>query len=87
MAACLHLPGGLRWTQVPRDGRGACFLAAAPGPSMRELWFFFFLIFSCQPRMPIPEPSGVFLEPQGGEGVRDQAWARPCRAGIGLFRI
>ena len=37
----------------------------------------FFLPIS--PGMPIPGPSGVFMEPQSGEGIRDQAWARPCR--------
>ena len=46
MAACLHLPRGLRWTQVPRDGRGACFLAAAPGASTRELSLFVFFFLS-----------------------------------------
>ena len=85
MAACLHLPRGLRWTQVPRDGRGACFLAAAPGASTRELSLFVCFFFPIRPGMPILGPSGVFMEPQSGEGIRDQAWARPCKAGSGLF--
>lgn len=54
----------------------ARFLAAAPGPSTRELSFLFFLPIG--PGMPIPGPSGVFMEPQSGKESRTRLGHAPA---------
>lgn len=49
-------------------------LQALPRGNFRLCFFS-----SYQPRNAHSGASGVFMEPQSGEGIRDQAWARPCR--------